>query len=72
MTRDWRVARANAAFAPRETTPRSATRESRLTTRVFLEPVHENKQSKPHHVDEVPIPRHTFEREVVCGREMSA
>jgi len=36
-----------------------------------LQPVDENEQAEPHHVDEVPVPRDGLECEVVIGLEMA-
>src|ERR1700693_6619055 len=37
-----------------------------------LEPVHENKQQQPDNVDEMPVPRGGFEREMMLRVEMTA
>ena len=36
-----------------------------------LQPVDEDEQAEPDHVDEVPVPGHRFEREVAARREMA-
>src|SRR6266513_2527539 len=41
-------------------------------TRGLLEPVNEDKQAQPDHVDEVPVPRHALEAEVMVRREVAA
>ena len=34
-------------------------------------PVHENKQADPDHVDKMPVPSHRFESEVMLGRKVA-
>ena len=36
------------------------------------DPVDEDEQAQPHHVDEVPVPRHRLEGEMTFGREVAA
>lgn len=36
-----------------------------------LQPVHQDVEAQPHHVHKVPIPRSTFETEVLVGSEMA-
>ena len=49
--------------------PRTRLKDDRRLPR--LQPVDEDKQSEPHHVDEVPVPGHRLEREMPARGEMA-